>query len=180
MSRLPKIDPKTAEGKTKELLDAAKANMGRVPNILKGMANSPTALEAYMELSRVIKGGTFSPAFRECLALAIAEQNDCEYCLAAHTAIGKMAGLTPEQMEACRRGHADDPRTAAAITFSKRVLETNGFVTEADMSAARGAGFSDGEIAEMVAVIALNIYTNLFNHVADTEIDFPAVAKLEG
>jgi uncharacterized peroxidase-related enzyme len=180
MYGLPTIDPKTATGKTKELLDAAKANMGRVPNILKALANSPVALEAYLELSRVIKGGAFSPALRECLALAIAERNNCDYCLAAHTALGKMAGLTPEQMEACRRGHSDDQRAAAAIKFALRVLETNGFVTPDDLAAVREAGFGDGEIVEIVAVVTLNVYTNLLNHVANTKLDFPAAPKLEG
>lgn len=178
MPRLKALDPKTATGPAKELMDTVKANMGKVPNILRTMANSPAALNAYLGFSGALKDGALSPELRECIALAVAQKNDCDYCLAAHTALGKMAGLGADEMINCRKGESTDARTAAAIRFALRTMETNGFVEEGDMAAVREAGFSDGDVAEIVAVVSLNIFTNLFNHVADTKIDFPKAPAL--
>lgn len=162
-----------ATGLQLELLQAVKKKMGKVPNILGTMAHAPTVLQTYLSMSEALGQSSLPAALRERLALAIAEKNDCSYCLAAHTVIGKMNGLTEEETLAARHGEAADPRDAAALTFALRVLETNGFLTEADREAAAQAGLEAQQQIEIVGIIALNLLTNLFNHVADTDIDFP-------
>jgi uncharacterized peroxidase-related enzyme len=179
MSRLQPVDPSTATGKAKELLDAVKGKLGIVPNMTKVMATSPAVLESYLGFSGALAGGLLNAKTREQLALLTAQQNHCDYCLSAHTAIGKMVGLNREQILASREGDGSSPRTTAALTFAKRVLDTKGQIDEADLTTVRGAGFSEGEIAEIIAHVALNVFTNYFNIAADVEIDFPKVSYSE-
>ena len=178
MSRLTQIAPETATGKARELLAGVKSKLGLVPNLMRALANSPAALNAYLLFSEALTGGSLSAKSREQIALAVGQANECDYCLSAHTALGKMAGLTPDQILDCRRGTADDARTNALLHFSRKLVETRGQVSDYDVHKMRRAGFTDGEIAEAVAGVALNIFTNYFNHVADPDIDFPRADAL--
>jgi uncharacterized peroxidase-related enzyme len=176
MSRLQPVDPSTATGRSKELLDAVKGKLGMVPNMTKVMAASPAVLESYLGFSGALAGGLLDAKTRERLALLTAQQNHCDYCLSAHTAIGKMVGLNREQIVASREGDGGSPKTTAALKFAKLVLDSKGEVGESDVAAVRDAGFSDGEIAEIVAHVALNVFTNYFNVATDVDIDFPKVS----
>ena len=173
MSRFTQIAPETAIGKTKELLDGVKSKLGLVPNMTRAMANSPAVLNAYLQFSGALAAGSLSAKNREQIALAVGQTNECGYCVAAHSAIGKMVGLTADQIRGSRHATADDARTNALLHFSRKLVETRGQVSDGDVDKMRQAGFTDGEIAETVAGVALNIFTNYFNHVADTDIDFP-------
>lgn len=172
MPRLNVVDPARATGKVKEIFEGPLKGMHR--NIFKGMANSPAALGAYVALSGALKEGLLTPAEREVIALVTGEQNSCDYCIAAHTVIGKMAGLSESETVAVRRGAPTDPKHAALTKFVSALNEKRGFVNDADVAAVRAAGYGDGHIAEIIAVYALNLYTNYFNHVNETEVDFPA------
>lgn len=178
MARLNTVDQTHAEGKAKTLLDTVKAKMGMVPNLTKVMANSPAVLESYLGISGPLAGGLLSPKLKQLLALTVGEANGCEYCLSAHTLIGKHVGLTEEQIIAGRRATAEDPKTDAALAFARKVVAQRGKVTADDLAAVRKVGFTDGEITEIVAHVALNTFTNYVNNVADTEIDFPKVEPL--
>lgn len=175
MSRLKLQTIENATGKTRELLETVKGKFGAVPNILALMANAPAALEAYLQMSGALAAGTLAPALRERIALAVAEANECGYCLSAHGTIAKGVGLTDEEITAARRGIAADPKERALLAFALSIVRERGDVAPAELEAVRRAGATDGEIAETVANVALNLYTNYFNHVADTEIDFPRV-----
>ena len=179
MSRLQTIDPSAATGKAKELLDAVKGKLGIVPNMTKVMATSPVVLESYLGFSGALAGGLLDAKTREELALLTAQENGCDYCLSAHTAIGKMVGLTAEEIIASRHGNGVNPKTTAALTFAKHVLDTKGQISEAEVTDVRNAGLSDGEIAEVIAHVALNVLTNYFNIAADVDIDFPKVSHSE-
>ncbi len=179
MSRLQAVDPSTATGKAKDLLDAVKAKLGLVPNMTKVMANSPEVLEAYLGFNGALAGGHLDPKIREQLALVTAQQNHCDYCLSAHTAIGKMVGLKPEQILESREGKGNSEKATAALTFAKRVLDSKGQISESDLAAARAAGFSDGDVAEIIAHVALNVFTNYFNVATEVDIDFPKVSYSE-
>ncbi len=179
MSRFQTFSPSTASGKSKDLLDAVKSKLGRDLNMAGVMANSPAVLEGYLNFSGALSGGLLSAKLREQIALVIAQENHCNYCLSAHSAIGKMTGLSQEQVIASRKGAGDIDKTSAALTFAKRVLATKGQVTESDVQTVRAAGFSDGEVAEIIAHVALNVFTNYFNIATDVEIDFPKVSYAE-
>lgn len=178
MSRIHQIAPDSATGKAKELLDAVHGKLGLVPNITRAMANSPAVLEGYLGLSGALGKGSLSAKNREQIALAVGQANHCDYCLAAHSAIGKMVGLTPDQILDSRRGTAIDPKADAVIRFARKLVDERGRVSDADVAEVRAAGLNDGGIAEVVANVALNIFTNYFNHVAETDIDFPKVEPI--
>jgi uncharacterized peroxidase-related enzyme len=174
-ARLALIDPARASGQQKELLDVLKAKMGLVPNMARALANSPAALKGYLELSGALAGASLSARQREQIALLVSEVNACGYCLSAHTLIGGKLGLSSEQVLDARRGLAGDPKTGALLKLAQRIVLERGHVKDADLRAAREAGVTDGELAETVAVVALNLFTNYFNHVAEAPIDFPEV-----
>ena len=176
MSRLQTIDPSNATGKAKQLLDAVKAKLGMVPNMTRVMATSPAVLESYLSFSGALAGGLLDARTREKLALLTAQENGCDYCLSAHTAIGKMVGLKDEEIVDSRRGNGHNPRATAALTFARHVLEAKAQISEAELAEVRSAGFSDGEIAEIIAHVALNVFTNYFNIATDVDIDFPKVS----
>jgi uncharacterized peroxidase-related enzyme len=173
MSRTHLVDPQTAQGPVKELLDAVQAKLGLVPNMAKGLANSPAALRSYLAASGALAEGALPAKLREQIALLVAQTNECNYCLAAHATIGKLTGLSPVQIDAAVHGRGDTPRDQAALHFAGLVLGQRGGVSEQDFGAVRKAGFSDGDIAEIVAHVALNVFTNYFNKVASIDIDFP-------
>ncbi|HEY1188449.1 MAG TPA: peroxidase-related enzyme [Gemmata sp.] len=179
MSRLNTVDPVRAEGKAKQLLDAVKAKMGITPNLTKVMANAPAVLEGYLGLAGALAGGTLPAKLKELIAVNVGQANGCNYCVSAHTALGKRAGLTAEQIVAGRKATSEDPRTAAALGFARKLVAQRGKATDADLAEVRGAGFSDGEITEIVGHVALNTFTNYLNNVAETEIDFPKAEPLD-
>ncbi len=178
MPRIAPVELNSTDPATAEVLGVVKKKMGRVPNLLATMAQSPAVAQAYLGMSGSLARGTLSPKLREQIALAVGQANRCDYCLAAHTAIGKHAGLTEHEVLAARRGMAEDERSRAGLAFARTLVEQRGHVHDSDVDAVRAAGFSDGEIGEIVAHVALNLFTNYFNHVAETEVDFPAAADL--
>ncbi len=175
MSRLSAVDPAQATGLSKELLEKTEAQLGRVPNLYRAMAHAPAALEGYLQFRAALIRGQLNAKLREQLALVVAEENRCGYCVSAHVFRGAKMGLLPEELEANREGSAGDPKAAAALRFAKRVTARRGQITDAEMAEVREAGWSDGEIAEIVAHVALNTFSNTFSHVAEPELDFPEV-----
>ncbi len=178
MPRLNVVEPDQATGKVKETMDGIKAKFGMVPNIFKGMGNSNAALNAYLAMSGALSQGDLSPEEREVIYLGISESNGCYYCVSAHTAISKGVGLSDEQILAARKGEPQSDKHRALLSFVRRVMETKGFVEDADVAAVRAAGYTDGQIAEAVGYIGLATYSNFFNHVFDTPLDFPPAPKL--
>ncbi|WP_327588090.1 carboxymuconolactone decarboxylase family protein [Nonomuraea sp. NBC_00507] len=133
-------------------------------------------LKAYLDFSGALSGGALPAAVRERIALAVAQENACDYCLSAHTYIGtNLAGLSAEEADAARYGKASDAKAQAALTLAVTLVRTRGDVEDADLQAAREAGLSDGEIAEVVGHVALNVFTNYLNKTAQTDIDWPLV-----
>ncbi|MBN8644266.1 MAG: carboxymuconolactone decarboxylase family protein [Planctomycetes bacterium] len=172
---LPLVDPASATGKPGELLQAVKGKLGLIPNMTKAMANAPAALDGYLAFSGALSHGVLSARVREQIAILTAEYNRCHYCLSAHTAIAKMVGLPEGDAAQARDAKAADAKTTAILTFAKAILVSNGSPRPDQFEAARKAGVSDAEIAEIIANVALNYYTNIFNKAAGTEVDFPIV-----
>ncbi|HTU27487.1 MAG TPA: peroxidase-related enzyme [Pirellulales bacterium] len=175
MARIPLQTADSVTGKTAQIFVGLEKALGMVPNSFKAMANSPAVLQGYVGFSSAMNSAKLSPAIREEIALLVAEQNRCDYCLSAHSALSKLAGLNQNQIDAARNAESDDPRARAALAFAKAVLSTAGGVTDADVEAVRRAGFSDAELAEIVAAVAINVLTNLFNRTFQVDIDFPVV-----
>ncbi len=178
MTRIHIVDPATATGEVRRHLETARAQLGAVPNFIRVLANSAAALEGFLALYGATAGLSLDKATQERIALTVAEGNGCDYCVSAHTAIGRHAGLSAEEMLQNRRGTSGDPRAAALVGFARAVNDTGGDVSDADLRAARDAGLTDAQIVEVITVVALNVFTNLLGKSTRVEIDFPRVAPL--
>ncbi len=176
MARLPIVAPEEAKGKARSLLSDVQKKLGLVPNMTRVMANSPATLDAYLQFSSALEGGSLDAKCRERIALGTADANQCEYCLSAHSAIGKMVGLDDTEILESRQAHAREAKPNAALHFSRLVVEKRGAVSEADIDVARKGGLTNGEIAEVVALTVLNIFTNYFNMAFQVDVDFPRVS----
>ncbi len=175
MARLPIQNVESATGSNKDIFAALQKGLGMVPNMTRVMANSPAVLQSFAQFNGAMGAAKLSPKIREQIALLTAESNACIYCLSAHSVLGKMAGLNQAQIDGARKLESSDPRTFAALTFAQAVIDTHGGIVEGDLKAVRAAGFSDAEIAEIVAAVALNFFTNFFNRAFDVDVDFPRV-----
>lgn len=178
MSRLPLVDenPDSPAGK---LLAETRMQLGRVPNLYRALANSPAALNGYLQFRSALQGGRLSPKLREQIALVTAEVNRCEYCVSAHALRGSKLGIPDAELELNRKGGSSDPKVAAALTLAVEVTRNRGKVADEALDAARAAGLSDEELAELIAHVALNFYSNILNHVAEPELDFPRTPLLD-
>jgi uncharacterized peroxidase-related enzyme len=175
MSRLTIPSYDEAPAASRPLLDAVKAQLGTVPNLFRLTGLSPAALEGYLGLSKAWNR-TLDARIREQIALATAQVSGCDYCLSAHSYLGaNLAKLSTAEITLNRQGRSSDARANAALTFARAVAMSRGKVTDADIAAVRSAGFTEAELVEIVASVALNVLTNLINNVAETDIDFPVV-----
>jgi uncharacterized peroxidase-related enzyme len=177
MSRIPTpVTIEAAPAASQPLLQAVKKQLGMVPNLFRLVANSPAALEGYLNLSGALGKGQLPAPTRERIALAVAEINGCDYCLSAHTYLGKhVAKLDDTEIAANRSGASNDIKADAAVRFAAKVATLRGHVADEDLAAIKAAGYSDAQIVEIVQHVALNTWTNYINTVGQTEIDFPAV-----
>ncbi len=175
MARLTVVDPQHAEGKAKDLLGRVDRALGVTPNMMRAMAESAAVLDAYLAFNGALAKGRLPAAVREQIALLAAAENACDYCAAAHTVLGGRAGVSEQDLSAGLTGQASDPKAAAALTFARAVIRSKGFVDDAELEAVRDAGHGDGEIGEIVANVALNVFTNYLHSVGQTQLDFPAV-----
>jgi uncharacterized peroxidase-related enzyme len=179
MSRLTIPARDDAPEASKAVLDAIHKQLGTVPNLFRLIATSPAALQGFAANNGALTK-TLDVKTRERIALAVAQVNGCDYCLSAHTYLGlNLAKITPEEVALNRKGQSGDAKADAAVRFAAKVVRERGHVSEADVKAVRDAGFTEGQIVEIVAVIAENVFTNLLNIVADTDIDFPVVRAAE-
>jgi alkylhydroperoxidase AhpD family core domain len=176
MTRLQALDPNEATGRSKELFEGIQGKLGMVPNMMRTMGNSSAVLEGYLNLSDALGKGTLGGRLGELIALAVAESNSCNYCLSAHSFIGeKLVSIDTDTLHMARAGRNKDPKIAAALAFAKTLVAKKGRVSADDVETVKAAGYTDGAVGEIVAHVALNIFTNYFNNTANTAIDFPVV-----
>jgi uncharacterized peroxidase-related enzyme len=172
------VDPNEATGATKNALDGVQKKLGMTPNLLQTIANSPAVIQGYLGFSGALANTALSAQLREQIALTVAEANQCQYCLAAHSAVGKSLGLSEDDLLDSRLGTSTDSRTAAALGFAQTLVVDRGNASDEAVQAVRDAGYDDGEITEIIAVVALNTFTNYIHHVSEVPIDFPLVEPL--
>jgi uncharacterized peroxidase-related enzyme len=174
MSRITIPETAAAPEGSQATLGAINGKLGRVPNFFRVLSNSPAVINAHTALNQGL-GKALDLKTRERIALAVAAVNGCEYCDAAHSYTGYTFAKLSKESGTCRQGTSADPDAAAVTAFARKVAEVRGKVSAEDIAAIRKAGFSEGQIVEIVAVVAENFFTNLINNVAGTEVDFPAI-----
>lgn len=175
MQQINTVDQTTVSAEATKMLGAVKAQMGMVPNIISTMANSSATLGAYLGMSGALGSGTLSPKLREQIALTAAGENKCDYCASVHTAVGGQLSIDAEELALNLGGKSNDARTNEALTLVREIIENRGHVSNDRLNHLRNNGFGDDEILEIFSNTMLNMFTNYFNHMAGTEIDFPVV-----
>ncbi len=180
MSRIPVHTVDTAPEDSRDPLKALEAKFGKVLNIHGEMAHSPVVLHAYAALQRVIADhGTFDPRTREAIALAVGNVDRCGYCQSAHTMAAKAAGLNQDQTVAIREDRVHfDPKLAALLAVTREATANVGEVHDATWQRALDAGWTDTELTELSVHVGLNLFTNYFNHLVETDLDLPAAPGL--
>ena len=170
------IELPSAPAASQPLLAQIQQAFGTTPNMFKAVANSPAALQSMCSAFGALGKGTLGAKLGEQIAVAIANRNRCEYCLAAHTALGQKAGASSAELSAAQAGQSGDAKTAAALAFALRMVEQRAQITDADVATLRVAGFGDEQVVESIAHVALNLFTNYINVALDVPVDFPKVA----
>lgn len=178
MSRINQVPPEKASKDVKEIYTALQSKLGKIPNIFLNMGNSAAVLKGYLDLSKAADSSSLSAQLREQIALLVSQENNCGYCLAAHTIIGKGAGLGEKEILQARRGQAVDKKTIAILKFAKAVVDERGRVNERAVADLKAAGISDTELVEIILVVIQTTFTNYFNHITDPKIDFPIAPEL--
>ena len=176
MSRVQLVNPSNTTSDRQTLLEQVHKAFGDTPNMFKAVANSPAALKSMWGAFGALGSGVLGAKMGEQIAVAIADHNRCEYCLAAHTVLGKGAGARAQEMADAQAGRSTDPKTAAALAFALKVVSKRAQLSDGDIAALRTAGFDDEHIVEILAHVALNIFTNYVNVAFEVPVDFPKVA----
>jgi uncharacterized peroxidase-related enzyme len=180
MAKIAPLAAGEASGKVRALLDTAQERWGMVPNVLKTLANSEAALEAWIHFTIAMEGTSLTAELREMVSLAVSEANGSEYCLRLHAALGRAAGLTEEEIRDSRLGKSTSSRTETALAFARALLATKGHAGEEALQRLRKAGFRNGEIVELTVLVAMNVFSNYLTLTAGTASDFPPVPDLAG
>ncbi|WP_428605026.1 carboxymuconolactone decarboxylase family protein [Sedimenticola sp.] len=175
MPRIAPIQLDKTDSTTAATLQAVRAKLGVLPNMFTTIAHAPAALNGYLQLAEALGAGRLDARQRELVAIAVAQENSCEYCLSAHAALGKGAGLQPHEIQQARQGQAEKGADAALLELALTVVRHQGGISDDHLAAARNAGLDEGQIVEVVAHVALNVLTNYLNRVAGTVVDFPRV-----
>jgi len=175
MARLKKLEKGQGNPQANELMNTLDSNK-KLFNIFRSMANSPAVLDSYLKFSGAMGNAKLDTKQREAVALAVSQANRCEYCLSAHTAIGKGAGLDDGSIKDARQGRSKDRKTQGAVTLARAIVEKRGNVNDQDVKTARDSGLDDSELAEVVATVTQTIFTNHYNHLNQTDVDVPKVA----
>lgn len=175
MPRINQIDAASASGSVASDLAEIKGAFGALPAMFGVAAQSPAALGALWGAFKALGSGRIPAALGEQIAVAVADRNGCDYCLAAHTALGRKAGVSAADMAEAQSGRSADPKVAAALRFALAVVERRAQIGDSEVAALRAAGFDDGEIVEILAHVALNLFTNYLNVAFDVPVDFARV-----
>lgn len=178
MPRLQPIDRANAPAETQKLLDGVEKKLGMLPNMISTMAQSRPVVQAFLGFSQALSSGVIPDQLSEQISLTVAETNGCSYCLAAHSAIGSSLGLTECEIVDARSATSTDRKTETALQFARSIVENRGGVADDDIEQMRSVGYGEQEIAEVIAHVALNTFTNFFNRAAQVDIDFPAVPEV--
>ena len=179
MKHLEVLNREQVAPETQQIFDGLKSQVGMVPNLYATAAYSHHGLTALLNLGETLKKGNLNQKEVEAVALAVGQANSCQYCLSAHTTIGKMLGFSEDETLDIRRGSVTDPKLKALTSLATEITESRGLPSEESLAKFFEAGYSKGALVDVIGLVALNTFTNYLNHIADTEVDFPNAQKLD-
>jgi uncharacterized peroxidase-related enzyme len=175
MPRISAIDPQQAQGEAQDFLAAIQGKFNATPNFFRTIAHAPAMGRAFAAFNAALTGTRLSTEQRELIALTQAGFHGCPYCSAYHVYAAGKAGVSKAQAMAWLQGAASVPSDQALARFVRAVLAQRGRLSDADLQSFAQAGFDEGHMVEVMAVISANVFTNFINLAAQTEVDFPAV-----
>ena len=175
MSFISPVTASNAPEQSKKILERVKRKLGRIPNLVGALAHSPTGLRFYLGQVEALSGGSLTAQLKEQIALAIAGTNLCDYCASAHTYAGRGHGIATDELAENLLGRSIDAKTEAALAFAIVIVKSQGHLSDESLQAVKTAGYEQDAIIEIVAHVAMNIFTNYFNHIAGTDVDFPLI-----
>lgn len=171
-----RIQPASQEQRNvQDILETVQKKIGKIPNLYRVIGNSESVLQSYLAFNQSLNQVKIPPSLRQQIAVSVAGQNQCIYCASAHTEIGKGYKVSEEELKKNLHSDSDDPKVKAAMTFVKKVIQSQGHIEDRDLKDVIAAGYSVEEVIEIIAHIALNTFTNYVNNIAQTDIDFPLV-----
>ena len=178
MSRLSVPNLEIDAGPSGQVYAQIKKAIGSVPNTFAAIAaHGPAALKAVLAADTVVAAGTLTKRDQEVIKLVISAAGGCDYCVAAHNHLARLAGMKPEVLKQIREGQSTgDAKRDALVGFVRKLAQSSGTVSDDDFAAIKAAGYSDAQLVEISLAFATTVFTNVFNRINDTEIDFPAVA----
>jgi uncharacterized peroxidase-related enzyme len=178
MSRLSVPNLESDAGPSGQVYAQIKKAIGGVPNTFAAIAaHGPAALKSVLAADTVLASGSLNKRDQETIKLIVSGVAGCDYCVAAHSLLGKLAGLKPDELKNIRDGKSTgDSKRDALARFVRKLAETSGTVSNDEFAAIKTAGYSDAQLVEISLAFATTVFTNIFNRINDTEIDFPAVA----
>lgn len=180
MQRIPALDPASTTGKLKEYFSAIEKQLGMVPNMMRTMGNSAAVLNGYLSFSGALSESSIGGKLGKLIAITVANTNHCDYCNAAHSFIAeKLVNLQIDDIELAKEARSRNLKTEAALQFAKKLAEKKGNLSQQDFNALKNAGYNDAAITEIMAHVALNVFTNYFNIAAEVVVDFPKVKLAE-
>jgi uncharacterized peroxidase-related enzyme len=178
MSRLPVPRIETATGATAEIYSMIKKSIGSVPNTFAAIgAHGPAALKAVLAADAILASGSLDKRDQETIKLTVSNVTGCDYCEAAHSLLGKLAGLSPETLKKIRTGEpTGDAKRDALVRFVRKLTQSSGTISRDDFDGIKLAGYSDAQLVDISLAISITVFTNIFNRINDTDIDFPLAA----
>ena len=179
MKNLEALSREAAPVENHPIFDALKSKIGMVPNLYATAAHSPVALKAILDYGETLGGGSFSNREIEAIALVVSESNACDYCISAHSTLGKMNGFTQEQMIDIRSNNVQDTKLGALVALANAITVTRGRPEQQYIDAFYAAGYSNAALVELIGFVAVNTFNNYLNNIAGTTIDFPVAPALE-
>lgn len=172
MFTFPVYSTDSAPEAARESLAQAKRAFGFVPNLLGVLAQAPQALKAYVTLSSLFSKSSLSPTEQQVVLLTVSFENECPYCMAAHTAVAKMSGLSDEVVSALRSGEPlGDSKLEALRDFTRKIVKTRGWIGERDARQFAAAGYHEQQVLEVILGVTMKTLSNYTNHLAQTPLD---------
>jgi uncharacterized peroxidase-related enzyme len=177
MTRISTPSIEAATGEVAELYAQIKKAAGSVPNTFATIgAHGPAALKAVLAADGVLASSTLSKQDQETIKLLVSKVAGCDYCVAAHSLLGKMTGLNQDVLKQIRDGQpTGEAKRDALARFVRLLTETTGTLQAEEVDAIKAAGYTDRQLVEISLAISVTVFTNVFNRINDTAIDFPAV-----
>lgn len=173
MPRVPVHDPDSAPSASQDTLKGLAETYGMTLNVFGEMAHAPALLNGFAALERqLVEHSSLSPRTRAALHLAVAAENECDYCQAAYTQEATSAGISQEETKAIRRGDLAD-ELDPLLAVGRELVARRGWLTDGTWQQALDAGYDEQELLEVYAEALRTTMTNWFNHAVGTELDLP-------